>query len=133
MKQRKKLLSAISIVISFIMFISVINLPTFKVKAAGTVDEFVERCYQVVLGRGSDAGGKQYWTDRLTKEDALDGRATGGFVAYSFLVSPEFLNKPCSNEQFVESLYTMFMNRGSDADGLAYWCGRLEDRSSRFL
>ncbi|MBQ2183657.1 MAG: DUF4214 domain-containing protein [Lachnospiraceae bacterium] len=123
-----KFFKSLSVLLSLVLFVSVISIPSFNVKAEGPVESFVERCYQVVLGRGSDAGGKNYWVDRLTKDDAKDGRATGGFVAYSFLVSPEFLNKQCSNEQFVESLYTMFMNRGSDADGLAYWSGRLERR-----
>ncbi|MBR6384227.1 MAG: hypothetical protein IKS56_09640 [Lachnospiraceae bacterium] len=48
---------ALSIILSFLTIISVISFPTIKAKATGTVDDFVERCYTVTLGRGSDPDG----------------------------------------------------------------------------
>ena len=122
----KKLFRTISIFLSFIILITAVNIPSIKVNATGTTEDFVVRCYQVVMGRTPADFEKQYWVDRLTKDDAKDGRATGGFVAYSFLISPEYLNKECSNAEFVENLYKLFMDRKSDTKGLEYWCSKLE-------
>ena len=42
----------LSVVLSLLMVLSVITIPSFKAKAmGGTLDEFVERCYTVTLRR----------------------------------------------------------------------------------
>lgn len=130
MKQIKKKLSGnISVILSLLMLISVISFPALKAKAvgyAGTLDDFVERCYTVTLDRGSDPDGFAYWKGRI-----LNGEAVGIEVAYGFLFSPEYTKKNKSNEDFVKDLYTLFMGREPEEDGYRYWIGKLNEGKSR--
>ena len=50
----------LSVIMSLLMVISVISFPSLKANAdgsAGTLDDFVERCYTVTLDRPSDPDG----------------------------------------------------------------------------
>ncbi len=117
---------ALSIILSFLTIISVISFPTIKAKATGTVDDFVERCYTVTLGRGSDPDGFADWKGQL-----LNGKAVGVHVAYGFLFSPEYTKKNKSNKEYVTDLYMLFMGREPDEDGFNDWVGQLEAGKSR--
>ncbi|MCR5128933.1 MAG: DUF4214 domain-containing protein, partial [Lachnospiraceae bacterium] len=70
--------------------------------------DFVERMYNVFLGRESDYDGKCGWTAML-----LDKEINGAAFAKGFAQSPEFQNnlKSMSAEQFVTILYRTFLNR----------------------
>ncbi|MBR5917878.1 MAG: DUF4214 domain-containing protein, partial [Lachnospiraceae bacterium] len=114
-------------VLSLILILSVINIPVIKAKAdAGTVDDFVERCYTVTLGRGSDPDGFADWKGQLT-----NGEAVGVHVAYGFLFSSEYTKKNKSNQDYVTDLYMLFMGREPDEAGFNDWVGQLEDGKSR--
>ena len=124
-----KLSGVLSIVLSLLMVISVISFPTLKASAdegAGTVDDFVERCYLIGLGRGSDPDGFADWKDQL-----LNGRAVGIEVAYGFIFSEEYQKKNKTDEEFVEDLYSLFMGRPSDEGGFNDWVGQLKDGKTR--
>ena len=124
----KKLISkSLCFILSILMVLSVIMLPSFKSKAeAGTIDDFVERCYTVTLGRGSDADGFEYWKNQL-----LNGESVGENIAYGFLFSPEYLEKDKSPEDYVTDLYHLFMGREPDEDGYNYWLNQLQEGKSR--
>ncbi len=77
---------------------------------------FVERMYQVVLGRSSDADGLVYWTEQLLK-----GNLNGAVIGDQFFFSKEFKNKKLSNKEFITRLYRAFMDREPDQAGLDYW------------
>ncbi|MBO4636282.1 MAG: DUF4214 domain-containing protein [Clostridiales bacterium] len=87
---------------------------------------FVERLYTIALGRASDPAGKQDWVDAIT----LRGE-TGASCARGFLFSPEFLNKQCSDEEFVAVLYRTFFDREPDQDGFNAWVGVLRGGTSK--
>ena len=87
---------------------------------------FVERLYTVALGRSSDPVGKQDWIDAIT----LRGE-TGASAARGFLYSPEFLNKECTNEEFVTVLYSTFFDRTPDNLGFTAWINVLESGTSK--
>ncbi|MBO4636983.1 MAG: DUF4214 domain-containing protein [Clostridiales bacterium] len=87
---------------------------------------FVERLYTVALGRPSDPAGKQDWIDAIT----LRGES-GASCARGFLYSPEFLNKECSNEEFVAVLYSTFFNRTPDNLGFTAWVEALNNGASK--
>ena len=117
----------LSVIMSLLMVISVISFPTLKPKAAaGTIDDFVERCYTVTLDRGSDPDGFADWKDQL-----LNGKAVGIEVAYGFLFSPEYTRKNKSNEDYVKDLYMLFMGREPDTDGFNDWVGQLNAGKTR--
>ena len=71
--------------------------------------DFIERLYNVALGRPSEAYGKNYWTDKVKLEGF-----TGADVARGFLFSNEFLDKNMSNSDFLDTLYMTFFNRPAD-------------------
>lgn len=77
---------------------------------------FVERLYNVVLGRKCDKEGMMYWTCALT-----DGTITGTLAAYGFFFSPEYENSRKLYSEYINDLYAAIMGREPDADGHKYW------------
>ena len=71
--------------------------------------DFIERLYNVALGRPSEAYGKNYWINKVKLEGF-----TGADVARGFLFSEEFLGKNMSNSDFLDTLYLTFFNRPAD-------------------
>ena len=116
----------LSVLMSLLMVLSVISLPTIKANAEGGVDGFVERCYTVTLGRGSDPEGFADWKDQL-----LSGKSVGVNIAYGFLFSKEYTAKNTSNRTYVKDLYKLFMDREPDEAGFNDWVGKLEAGTSR--
>ena len=88
----------------------------------------VTRLYDTVLQRGPDQVGLDLWVDVLS-----DGRATLKDVANGFLSSIEFqtLTGNLTNEEYVEFLFVNALGRASDADGKAFWVGKLASGSDR--
>ena len=126
MRNSKKTVRLLSVVMSLLMILSVISFPTLKAKAAGGVDGFVERCYTVTLDRGSDPAGFAAWKDML-----LNGKSVGVYIAYGFMFSDEYVAKNKDNRAFVKDLYTLFLDREPDEDGYNLWVGLLESGKSR--
>ena len=87
--------------------------------------DFIERLYNVALGRASEAKGKQDWLN------ALNEGATGADLARGFLYSAEFLNKGTSNEEFLNVLYSTFFDRAADAEGMNGWLKALNEGYTR--
>ncbi len=83
------------------------------------VNLFVERLYEVILGRSCDQTGMNSWTNKL-----VSGSVTGGKAAYGFFFSQEYLGKNKSEEDYVEDLYMAFLGRGSDASGKSNWISK---------
>ena len=98
-------------------------------------DEFVERCYQVMMGRASDAGGKKDWVS------CLEAGMSETYVLSGFVGSKEFTNI-CSDygvnrgsiriteardlnkgiTGFVSRCYTEVLGRNAERAGLNLWC-----------
>jgi len=103
----------------------------FMVFDSEAVSAFITRLYEKVLSRTPDASGIEYYMNQLSYEDFEDPAMTGADVGRGFVFSPEFKNRNLSNSEFVEVLYTTFMNRPSDAGGKAYWLNMLDNSVSR--
>ncbi|MBO7424380.1 MAG: DUF4214 domain-containing protein [Clostridiales bacterium] len=97
----------------------------YDTEGDGTFADFIERLYNVALGRESEAEGKKFWVDTVTS-----GSNTGADCARGFLMSAEFLNKGLSREQFLDVLYRTFFKREADSDGKAYWMDELNNGMS---
>ena len=84
---------------------------------------FVERLYEVALGRESDSDGKSFWVEQVQS-----GNLTGADCAREFLGSAEFNGRNLSDEDFVKILYQTFFNRdaGDDQDGYEFWLNALK-------
>lgn len=102
------------------------NIPFCTDTLTTGVSAFVERLYEVCLGRPSDAAGKADWVSRLQS-----GETTGTSAAYGFVFSQEFKNKNLCNTDFVKQLYLAFMGREADEGGLKDWVNRLESGTTR--
>ncbi len=87
---------------------------------------FVTRCYRVALGRHPDKAGHADWV-RWLQDGTVDATAcTSGFV-----FSKEMNNKNLSDEDFVKTLYRLFMDREGEATGVAFWTEYLQAGHSR--
>ncbi len=128
-EEKTGFVKALSVVLSLLMVLSVISLPTLKANAdgsAGTLDDFVERCYTVTLDRPSDPDGFADWKGQL-----LNGKAVGIEVAYGFLFSPEYTRKNKDNDAYLKDLYMLFMGREPDEGGYNDWMSKLNSGVSR--
>lgn len=82
---------------------------------------FVERLYKIALNREPEAEGKAFWVKHVVEDGA-----TGADCARFFLLdAPEFMNRGLNNDQFVETLYSVFFDRASEPGGKAFWLGQL--------
>ncbi len=77
---------------------------------------FVERCYQLILGRPSDPQGVEYWTNALSTH-----QATGAELVALFCTSQEFADRNLSTAEIVKIIYRTMLNRDPDTAGLNYW------------
>ncbi|MCQ2483322.1 MAG: DUF4214 domain-containing protein [Clostridia bacterium] len=90
-----------------------------------TVDDFVNRCYEVSLGREADEEGYNYWKNQL-----VNGEACGAQTGFGFIFGQEYTNKNTTNEQFVTDMYTMFFGREADEAGFNYWLEQLNSETA---
>lgn len=87
------------------------------------LDAYVERLYVQVLGRPSDAAGKNHWKEGIkagTNYDAVTVARIG------FFGSAEYINRHTSDEQFITDAYHAFLGREPDAAGFANWKNQLQ-------
>jgi hypothetical protein len=90
------------------------------------VNAFVTRFYQQCLSREPEQAGLDSWVDLL-----MDGSKSGSDVAYSFIFSPEFMDKGTTDAQYLTILYQAFFNRAPDTGGYSTWMEKLNDDLSR--
>ena len=87
---------------------------------------FVTRCYRVALSRDPDKAGHADWVRWLK-----DGTVDAATCTYGFVFSKEMNNKDLSDEDFVKTLYKLFMDREGEATGVAFWTEYLQAGHSR--
>jgi hypothetical protein len=101
-----------------------ISLGRQMVKQSSFIDGIVETMYRRALGREPDAAGRAYWTG-LLRDGGLSVKKMGIY----FYGSRELYLRSGSPEGYVDTLYRSLLHREPDAEGRAYWVGRL--RSGR--
>ena len=92
------------------------------------VKQFVSRLYTDCLGRGADAGGLNYWTEKLVNREVDGATAAAGFI-----FSDEYQSKKSSQTEYIVMLYKVFMNRdvSYDIDGFKYWRNQMNNSLTR--
>ena len=78
--------------------------------------------YEAAFNRVADAEGLGYWVAQAKQGQNLTE------ISNNFLLSQEFSNRygdDMSHGDFVEALYQNVLDRGSDAEGSAYWVEKL--------
>lgn len=86
---------------------------------------FVTRLYDLALNRAPDTDGLNAWTNTL-----MNGN-NGYDVAHGFIFSNEMIGQNLSNEEFLNRLYRIFLDREPDTDGFNAWLGQLNSGVSR--
>ncbi len=124
--KNKRIYRLFSIVLSLLLFVSILPLNPIKSEAASGVDDFVKRCYKVALQREPDKQGFNFWKGKVTNKELV-----GSSVVYNFIFSDEYTNQHKSDKEFVNDLYTMFMGRAADKEGYKFWCDKLSKGASR--
>lgn len=84
------------------------------------VEAYVTRLYRLCLGREPEQAGLKDWTDKM-----CSGRVTGAEAARGFFFSDEFQLMNHGDDEYVERLYNVMMNRGSDYSGKTDWLYKL--------
>ena len=89
------------------------------------IEGFVRRCYKQALTRDADQGGVDYWVNMMR------GGMHPKDVADNFVFSEELTNRNLSNDEFIKTMYRLYMGREADAGGLAYWNGLMDGGMTR--
>ena len=89
-------------------------------------EAFAARLYEKCLGREPEQAGLEHWNSVLVNKER-----SGAQVAYGFVFSAEYKAKNTTNEEYVDMLYRVFMNREADAGGRAHWVEYLDNGVSR--
>ena len=84
------------------------------------VEEYVRRCYRLILGREGEAAGVESWTSALKS-----GQRSGAEIVSGFINSQEFLSQQRTNELVVIILYRTMLGREPDDTGKAAWVSAL--------
>lgn len=90
------------------------------------VQSFVERVYNITLGRSADAEGMEFWTTKL-----INWELDGAQLIRDFVGSTEFTNKGLSDEEYIDTLYQAVLNREADEEGKAYWVSAFGQGATR--
>jgi len=98
----------------------------FYRKVQSQISLFVERLYNIVLGRPSEPAGLLNWVNHI-----VSGRLTPGQVAQNFFFSAEFIGWRHSNDVFVDRLYRALMNREPEPAGMTNWLNHLQRGMTR--
>ena len=88
--------------------------------------DFATRLYTCCLGRTAEEDGLKFWSLGLTNLEV-----SGYEAAKQFFESAEFKGFKTSDEEYLRRLYTTFMGREADTDGLNYWLKTMSDGMSR--
>ena len=91
-----------------------------------SAESFVKRLYELCLGRTADPEGLRFWTNSLQ-----NGSRSGAQVAAGFFASEEYKGRGHGNEQFVDALYAVLLDRTPDSGGRATWLSHLQSGRSR--
>ncbi len=90
-----------------------------------TKKEFIQKYYRDILNREGSSEEVTYWEKELSEKkiSALD-------LAEFFFNSEEFKSKNISDEEFIEKVYRVMLNREADEEGKNYWLKRLQEGST---
>ena len=101
--------------------------PTAKAeRASKNASDFATRLYICCLGRDPEEAGLKYWALALTNLEQ-----TGATAAKEFFGSEEFKNLKLGDEEFLTRLYTTFMDREPEPEGLEFWLDQLQGGATR--
>ena len=90
--------------------------------ASKNATAFATRLYTECLGREPEEGGLKFWSLGLTNLE-LSGKQ----AAHEFFFSKEFNDFNLDNKGLLTRMYTTFMDRQPDTDGMNYWLNEMSN------
>ena len=90
-------------------------------KASKNATNFATRLYTCCLKRDAEQGGLEYWSLALTNLEK-----TGAQAAQFFFESEEFTGFNTTLNDYLNRLYTTFMDRQPAASEIEYWVGEVK-------
>jgi len=87
--------------------------PTYKL-----VSRFYKECY----GNNPDEDTLNYWVTGIES-----GKASIDDMVREFILNEEFESKNLSNEEYINLLYKVLLNREADKKGFEYWLNKLNE------
>lgn len=122
---RRLLNKALSVLLTAAVFLGVTPISCGSILAdevaTNEVSDFVERGYDLMLNRESDEEGLSFWTKEL-----VDGNIDAAEMITQFIESPEYVGNKHTNEETVDILYNVMLNREAEEEGKAYWVNLLD-------
>ncbi len=101
--------------------------PTAKSEiASNNAVKFATRLFTCCMKREPDTDGLGFWGLALTNLEQ-----TGTSAALYFFESAEFIGFNTTDEDYLTRLYTTFMDRQPDEDGMSFWLGQMKNGKSR--
>ena len=98
------------------------------------IGDFVDRLYNLCLGRNAEPEGKAYWIEHLSgNQDKNIVQKNAAYVVQGFFLSPELINKNLSSEDYIKICYKVMLNREAEPAGLKYWSKKLDDGMSLYF
>jgi hypothetical protein len=100
---------------------------TFNGGSTGGASSLVPHFYRTILRRDPDSGGQAYWDSERARVSAMGASTSEVWfaMASTFFSSAEYAALQRDDGGFVRDLYNSFLDRSSDAAGVAYWTGLL--------
>ena len=89
-------------------------------KASKNAINFATRLYTCCLKRDAEEGGLKYWSLALTNLEK-----TGAQAAQFFFEGEEFVGLKTSNSEYINRLYTTFMDREPSDTEVDFWVGEI--------
>lgn len=99
---------------------------------------YVERMYNMLLGRNSDANGMDYWLQKLAQGESRESIFAGFANSIEFFnlcssygiyagyyISGSSMSRNANINAFVDRLYSICLNRHADMSGQGYWVSNL--------
>jgi uncharacterized repeat protein (TIGR01451 family) len=97
-------------------------------------EHYITCVYENFLGRAPDAGGLQFWTQKMGNP-GTPGQNTGSaderYIVAAFLGSDEFYIKSGNTPQsWINAVYEDVFGRAADGQGAAFWMNELQTRGA---
>ncbi len=103
-----------------------INLDSITIEEGPPARELVEKFYSGCYGSSPDEETLDYWVAEIES-----GNASFDDMFKDFILDEEFKNKNLSDEEYVNLLYGLLLNREADKNGLNYWLNELNEEKDR--
>ena len=100
--------------------------PTINIEPSEKTYAFVKRIYTKAFEREAESEGCEYWANELS-----NFKQTGEQVGLFFFTCDEMNGYNLSNTEFIKRVYRTFMDREGEAEGVAFWVGKLDAGESR--